>query len=241
MFDIPNMSLVVPAVLPSSREDFEAKLALFIELPSVTRIQIDVVDGRFAAPASWPYTAPMELRHMVDHGELLPQLDHIAYEIDLMCFDALHAVEDWLALGASRFTFHAESATDIARLLASARERHGHGHGLVSFGLALNTVSSLALIEPCLADIEYVQCMGIERIGRQGQPFDSRVLEKVRTFAARHPDIAIQVDGGISLERARELVSLGVSNLVIGSALLRASDPATVIETFEKLETPYGV
>lgn len=233
------MSLVVPAVLPSSREDFEKKLALFVSIPSVSRIQIDVVDGRFATPTSWPFTAPMDLRTMVAKNEMLPELDRIAYEIDLMCFDASHAAEDWLALGASRLTFHAESATDLSRLLASARQRHGHG--LISFGLALNTVTDLAVIEPCLDDIEYVQFMGIARIGRQGQPFDDRVLEKVRVFCSRHPEIPVQIDGGISLENSKELVALGVSNFVVGSALMRAGDPASALAEFEALETPYGV
>ena len=233
------MSLVVPAVLPSSREDFEQKLALFTSIPSVSRIQIDVVDGRFATPVSWPFTAPMDLRTMAAKNEMLPELDRIAYELDLMCFDAPHAALDWLALGASRLTFHAESATDLPRLLASARMRHGSD--LISFGLALNTVTDLAIIEPCLDDIQYVQFMGIARIGRQGQPFDDRVFEKVRTFYARHPDIPVQIDGGVSLESARELVTLGVSNFVIGSAIMRASDPAAAITEFEMLETPYGV
>ena len=66
------MGLVVPAVLASSRKDFEEKLALFAQLPSVSRIQIDVVDGRFASPASWPYTAGAELGGMVERGDMLP-------------------------------------------------------------------------------------------------------------------------------------------------------------------------
>ena len=42
------MSLIVPAVLPSSLEDLKEKLALFAKLPAVSRVQIDVVDGKFA-------------------------------------------------------------------------------------------------------------------------------------------------------------------------------------------------
>src|SRR5674476_869890 len=106
------MSLVVPAVLPTSREDLEEKLALFARISSVERVQIDVVDGKFATPASWPYSAKAtqgtpypELEAMVQKGEMLPYLDHLAYEIDLMCLDVEQAAEAWLALGASRLTF----------------------------------------------------------------------------------------------------------------------------------------
>lgn len=239
------MSLVVPAVLPSSRKDLEEKLALFAQMPQVERIQIDIVDGRFVAPASWPYTASEELRAMVERGEMLPHLDCIAYEIDMMCLDGERAATHWLALGATRLTFHAESTTDLPRLLASARKSYGTGDGfasgLVAFGLAINIASDLTLIEGCLDEIEYVQFMGIARIGKQGQPFDERVFEKIRIFHARHPEMALQVDGGVSFANAKKLLALGVSNLVIGSGILRAKDPVAEVVKFEALETPYGV
>ncbi len=239
------MGITVPAVLPSSREDFKGKLSFFSQIPSVKRIQIDIVDGKFAGPASWPYTAPGEIRDMVTQGEMLPRPDRIVYEMDLMCIDADRVAEPWLALGATRLTFHAESAADLPRLLASARRRYGPGanfaEGLIVFGIALNVGTDLALIEPCLDEVEYVQFMGIAQIGRQGQPFDERVFEKVRIFRARHPDLPVQIDGGISLENAKKLLTLGVTNLVIGSAIARAKNPAIALATFEDLGTSYGV
>jgi ribulose-phosphate 3-epimerase len=239
------MSLVTPAVLPSSKEDLEEKLALFARIPLVSRIQIDVVDGKFATPASWPYTALAELENMVKSGQMLPRLDSIEYEIDLMCLDAERAASLWLALGATRIIFHAESATDLPRLLASSRKRFGAGDGfasgLISYGLALNVSTDLALIEPCLGEIEFIQCMGIAKIGQQGQPFDKRVLEKVRTFRKRHPEIPVQVDGGITIVSARELVALDVTNLVVGSGILKAADPAKAFAALDGLQNSFGV
>lgn len=238
------MSLIVPAVLPSSRVELEEKLALFARMPEVKRIQIDVVDGKFASPASWPYSAkatqgtPSELDTMVQKGEMLPNLDRFEYEVDLMCLDALRAASAWLALGATRLTLHAESATDLPRLLAAARTRYG---SVVTFGLALNVASDLALLEPCLGEIEYVQFMGIARIGRQGQMFDTRVLEKIRAFRTRHPEMPLQVDGGVTLGNAKKLIALGVSTLVVGSGILKADDPAAALAKFEALQTPFGV
>jgi ribulose-phosphate 3-epimerase len=239
------MELIVPAVLPTSREELEEKLALLSKIDSVSIVQIDVVDGRFASPISWPYTAPKEFLEMVENNEMLPHLDRIAYEIDLMCNDAERMAEAWLAMGATRLTFHAESTTNIARLLASARKRYGSGAGfvsdLISFGVAINIASELSLIEPCLHEVKYVQFMGIARIGRQGQPFDHRVIDKLKTFHAKYPNIVLQVDGGVTLENARQLLALDVNNLVVGSALLKAHDPAIMFNKFEELLNPYGV
>ncbi len=232
------MSFVVPAVLPFTGREFDDTLALYASLPTVARVQIDVVDGHFAAPASWPYNAPKDLRDRIARTEMLPYLDRIEYEIDLMCFDAVHASAQWLALGATRLTFHAESVTSLPHFLADARKQFGH---IVSFGLALNIASELSLIEHSLAEISYVQFMGIARIGRQGQPFDSRVLEKIRAFHTRHQEIAMQVDGGVSLDSAKKLLALNVSHLVIGSGILRAGDPAAAVASFEILESRYRV
>jgi ribulose-phosphate 3-epimerase len=239
------MGIIVPAVLPSSRQDLEEKLSRIVAL-SVSRVQIDVVDGRFAAPASWPFSAGSgapELDMMARGGEFLPALERIGYEVDLMGLNPERMVGTWIALGVSRFTFHAESLTDISRVLADAHDRYGRdvvSAGLVSFGLALNIESDLSLIESHLSHVDYVQFMGIARIGRQGQPFDRRVLEKIRTFRGRHPTLPTQVDGGVSLDTAPELLALGVESLVVGSALLRSDDPAALVEAFEALRSPFA-
>ena len=232
------MNFVVPAVLPSSKRELDEKLELLGSLLPVKRIQIDVVDGRLAVPASWPYTAPEEMQALVARGGMLPSLDRLEYEIDLMCFDALSAAEQWLALGASRLTFHTESSADLPDYLAAARERLG---SFVTFGLALNINSSLGLVRACAGELGYVQFMGIARIGRQGEPFDERVLEKIKTFRRMYPSLPVQVDGGVSLVSAKKLSALGVANLVIGSGILKADDPLAAVEKFETLQGSFGV
>ena len=238
------MSLVIPAVLPTSKTDLLEKLERFSTFPHIERVQIDVVDGKFASPASWPYNTKSDVGAIGRHMELLPHLGRIAYEVDLMCFDSLAAVRAWIAIGATRFTFHAETTTDVKKLLETVRQECGGAElssGLVSFGVALNLSSDLARIEPVLDTVAYVQFMGIAHIGRQGEPFDDRVYEQVRVFRSRYPAIPFQVDGGITLERAKKLVVLGATNLVVGSGLLKVSDPLSTLEAFEALRSPYGV
>ncbi|MBI2410203.1 hypothetical protein HYV30_04190 [Candidatus Kaiserbacteria bacterium] len=247
------MSFVVPAVLPASKKELAEKLALLTSLPSIDRIQIDVVDGQFASPASWPYSIENWKLEIENWEGMLPRLGAVEYEVDIMCIDAEAAAAAWLALGASRLTIHAESPIDLPRLLGSLSERFGEAGGF-SIGLAINLASSLALIEPffaeatkdkpCIRCVQYVQCMGIARIGRQGQPFDERVFEKIRVLREKYPRLPIQVDGGVSLHNAKRLIAAGVSNLVVGSSILRAADPAKAIAEFEALyiaQYPYGV
>ena len=239
------MSNIVPAVLPSSRKELEGKLALIAKATSASRVQIEVVDGHVATPTSWPYVVPGELHAMVERGEMLPLLDRFEYEVDLMCTDIEQAVEDWLALGATRLTFHFEGMTDPLRLLAKMRRQYGSDPlsttGVVSLGLAIDLATDLARVEPCLTHVSYVQCMGIATIGRQGAPFDARVLGKVRELHTRHPDLELQVDGGVSIENAKSVLMAGASFLVVGSAILGASDPTSAFLALESCKSPYGV
>jgi len=243
-------TLIVPAILPATSRELKERLALFAHFPSVARVQIDVVDGRLASPPSWPYTrgGPGEFAALQREGTLLPGSDSTEYEIDLMCLDALEAAGPWLAQGASRLTFHIESAMSAHEgalpaggLFAAARAKYGGLSPLVSLGLALNVETDLDAAEPYIIEADYVQFMGIAKIGRQGERFDPRAEAQVRSFRTRHPHIDVQVDGGVTLEVAPRLLALGVSHLVVGSAILGAKDPAAALAAFEALESPYGV
>jgi len=221
------MGVIVPAILPTSREDLEGKLALLNGL--VDSVQVDIVDGKFAGPATWPYVnGNGELAERLEDGEVLPYLGSIRYEIDLMVEDVEEVTGLWIAAGAQRLVIHAESTEHLPEIINELEVRYGHSKdfapGLLSLGLSINNDSDLSQLEPHVDKADYVQFMGIASIGKQGQPFDPRVLEKVRAFRNKYPNLTIQVDGAVSLETAPLLLDAGVDRLVIGSDLWRARD-----------------
>ncbi len=230
------MGVIVPAILPISEADIYEKLG---QLTGVTdRVQLDVVDGRFSEPSTWPYTDTWEVFEKdVRAGKTLPHLGEFQFEIDLMVAHPEAVIDTWIAAGANRITIHAESTSRLSQTLTEVKKSHGHDKDfapdLLSLGLALNVESELALIEPYLPLIDYVQFMGIAHIGRQGEPFDPRVLRKIATFRKAHPKLSLQVDGGVSLKTAPDLLNAGVNRLIVGSDLWKASN---VAEEFIKLE-----
>lgn len=231
---------IVPALLPADRSAFQDGLRKLGCIPGVRRVQIDVVDGHFAAPASWPYSEAGALRHLCGSGELLPKVEHIEYEIDLMCHDVESASDAWLSVGATRLTLHAEALLDIGKELAGIESRHCGGMvfdnaPFVSVGLALNMGSPLSLIEPYISRIDYVQFMGIDRIGKQSQPFNPKVIDRITAFKKRYPQMRVQVDGGVSLENAQKLLHSGASDLIVGSKIMQASDSSMAMQTFLSL------
>lgn len=238
------MGIIVPAIIPTSKQDLDEKLARLHGL--CEEVQVDIVDGVFAGPASWPYVAdPGEPNRMLKDGELLPKAGEFHLEIDLMSADPESVAGAWIGLGASRLTIHSESTRFMPRFLESARTLYGHEpgftSGLLSLGLSLGIETNLALIEPYLDKVEYVQFMGIRKIGHQGEPFDARVLPKIAAFRKRYPRIEVQVDGGVTYENAPKLLDAGVGRLVVGSALWKAPDLALRYQEFDALTQRYGI
>lgn len=236
------MSVIVPAILPTSRQDLEDKLARIHGL--ATDVQVDVVDGRYVSPPSWPYSEE-GWQHSTFFVHDLPYLDDLTYEADVMAEDPAGIAGAWIDAGARRIVFHATSSPHILTDISNVQARYGHDKDfapdLLSIGIALNTTDSLALIEPFLSHVDFVQFMGVTRIGLQGEPFDRHIIEKIRAFRRAHPGLQVQVDGGVSLDVAPALLSAGVSRLVVGSALWRSPDPRAAFQHLAALAERYGV
>lgn len=234
------MGVIVPAILPASRRDLEERLARLVGIAD--SVQIDIVDGRFASPATWPYT---EGESGLREGEMIPRIADFRIEIDFMSADPDVHAGAWIDAGASRMVIHAESTRFLARTIEDLEHRFGHDQGfapeMLSFGLALNPMSDVALIEPYLQHVEYVQFMGIRTIGRQGQPFDPSIVEKVRQMKRRHPEVSVQVDGGVSRATAPALLDAGADRLIVGSALWKAEDIAEEYRALVSLTEQYGL
>jgi len=233
------MGIIVPAILPTSREDLDEKLSRLVGL--TTDVQIDVVDGRFASPASWPYSGGT--KELAAGG--LPQAESLRMEIDLMVSDPELVTGSWIATGATRILAHLESTNYLPRLITDLKVKYGHDKGfapdLLSFGLAINIATELAMLEPYIDDLDYVQFMGIRQIGKQGQAFDTGVLDKIKKFRSLHPDIPVQVDGGVSLASAPLLLAAGVSRLIVGSALWKAPDLKEALDRLNALTQTHGI
>jgi thiamine monophosphate synthase len=68
----------------------------------------------------------------------------------------------------------------------------------------------------------------VEKEGHQGEPFDpdQKALFLVERLHRRYPTLPIQVDGGVNESNIRDLVTAGATRLAVGSAIVKAEDPA---------------
>ena len=102
-------------------------------------------------------------------------------------------------------------------------------------GIALNNDTDLSVLDPLMHHLDYVQCRGIAEIGRQGNSFDERVLDRVATLRGKYPELTISVDGSVNEETIKQLAEAGANRLVSGSAIIKSDDPAAAYQKLHEL------
>ena len=231
---------IIPAILPQDYAEVLDKVDKVKGL--VSTIQIDICDGYFVPSFTWPYKKHDDSFEKMLHEEIgLPDWQDLEYEFDLMVDKPEEKVENFVMIGASRIIIHAESKGDVVGAINSLQ-------GKVEVGLAINIATPVSLIEEILSktsvaaeavglnsSIQFIQCMGINRVGYQGQSFEPKVLDKIREICAKYPDLLISVDGAVSLETAPQLLDAGADRLVVGSAIFNDENPGEVISKLREL------
>ena len=197
---------IVPAILPKSFEGLTHGLARLSGVAPL--IQIDLVEVNVLA-----------------EQETIPMWEEFDFEADIMLPDPQQEVRHCIDLGFSKIVVHAEAlgAKEALTMLQETRE----GTFATMVGVALQSADSPEALTEFDGLFDYVQVMGIERIGSQGQPFDQRSITLIKELRAKFPELVIQVDGAVA-PHVRELVAAGANRLVIGSAIMQAENPREV-------------
>jgi len=209
----------------------------------VSMVQIDILDGKLTPEKSWPNVKnpdPDFVRIMKEE-ESFPFWEDLEFEVDLMVTDPELVAGGWARVGAKRVIFHYESFSPQETAQTAIRgfkeKFYIPGSALsVDVGLALNIDTPNEQIEPLLESVDFVQFMGIARIGFQGEPFDERVIEKISNLRSKFSNVIISVDGGVSLNSAPKLVSAGANRLVAGSAIFESENVEETIKIFQKIK-----
>jgi ribulose-phosphate 3-epimerase len=105
----------------------------------------------------------------------------------------------------------------------------------VEIGLAFLPNDDLNTVARISHKVDFLQCMGIERIGFQGQEFDKKVFENIKFLKENLEGIVLSVDGGVNLENGEELLKLGVDRLTVGSSIWKSGDPVGALQNFQSL------
>ncbi|MEI6397032.1 MAG: hypothetical protein WCO48_03110 [Candidatus Taylorbacteria bacterium] len=219
---------IIPAILPRDFAEITEKIDLIKGF--VKTVQIDICDGHFVKSFTWPYKKHDDsFEKMLHEQEGMPAWKELDYEFDLMVDYPEKVVDEWVTVGALRIIIHAESKGDVVAAINKLS-------GRAEIGLAFNIDTPVEIPASVAIDsINSIQLMGIDHVGYQGQSFDDKVIDKIKSVRAKFPDMAISVDGAVSLETAPLLIAAGANRLIIGSAIFESDNPIDAIAKFKSI------
>lgn len=228
---------IIPAILPKNYEEMKNQIALVRGV--VPLVQIDLCDGDFVKSSTWPFSTggneDYNLRAILEEREGMPFWEDIEFELDLMVSDAVSNFDIYTKLSPKRIVFHLEAVGDLEEFKHFIEGIDIFIRDSFEIGVAINTTTPVENIFPIVNSVDFVQCMGIEHIGFQGQDFDERVISHIKALKEKFPDLIISVDGAVDFSSAPKLVKAGATRLVIGSAIFNTSDIIDTIERFREI------
>ena len=220
----------VPEVIPTNTcpqtlEELTLRSRAFSAYAPV--VHLDVSDNKFAPTQSWPFFEGQwaELDSMGVGPTKLPLVGSpLQYEVHLMIENPLSAGVAFARAGVSRVIAHveafknADSARDAFKMwrVSGARE----------IGLAILMDTPLDALRSYTDLCDEFLVMTIATVGKQGIPFDERGVARVKELHARHPQITIAVDGGVSEKNIGALAKAGATRFCAGSAIEKQAQPA---------------
>ncbi|HCQ31078.1 TPA: hypothetical protein DIU27_01680 [Candidatus Collierbacteria bacterium] len=181
------MITIVPAILEKDITAFEEKLKKVWGI--VKRVQMDIIDGKFA-----PIETVMP--------EILLNIDTIVdFEGQLMVDKPEEWVDRCAAAGMTALYGHVEKMEDRAKFIADT-EAAG-----MKAGLAFDIDTPLDGLEEMINNLDGVLLMSV-KAGSQGiQKFDERVLPKIKKVREMSEFVKIVVDGGLNVENIKKCLA----------------------------------
>ncbi len=237
---------IIPAILPRNYEDLKNKISLVRGIVPV--VQVDICDGIFVKSTTWPFLGKNDeevfLENSLEHHfaailneqEGMPFWEDVEFELDLMVHDAVQNFDIYTKLGPRRIVFHLEAVGRIEEFKNFLEGIDSYVRDVIEIGIALNQDTEVEKIFPLVNSVDFIQVMGIARIGSQGEEFDEKCLDQIKKLKEKFSDLIVSVDGGVNMETAPKLIALGADRLVIGSAIFNTDDIISTIEKFEIIQ-----
>lgn len=209
------MPKVIPAILTDDPRKLDEMMRAVEKMVQADEAHIDFMDGEFVDTLSITPQALIAAKPTID------------LEAHLMVMRPDLFVVPFKETRVRRIIFHAE-AVDNSDFLIRLFKDEGF-----SVGIAINPETSLEVILQHLAEVDLVHFLTVHP-GRQGNPFQPKVLEKIRELRKSWSSGTIGVDGGIGKEHLQEVKEAGVDRIVVGSYLWRSFNPQ---KTYQDLVT----
>jgi ribulose-phosphate 3-epimerase len=178
---------------------------------------LDIMDGRFVPNISF---GPMIV-------EFFRKATTKTCDVHLMILEPEKYTEIFKNAGADNLTVHIEACPQLHRNIQQIKSLG------MKAGVAINPHTPVESLIDILQDIDLVNLMSVNP-GFGGQKFIPHTIEKIKTLRRmineKGLNIKIEIDGGVTLDNAKQIIEAGADILVAGNTVFKSADPKEAIK-----------
>lgn len=208
--------LIAPSLLSANFLDLASDIKM-INGSVADFVHCDVMDGVFVPNISFGLPIIRSV-HAIAEKPL---------DVHLMIFQPERYFEAFKEAGASMLSIHYEACSHLHRNLNAIRNLG------MKAGIVLNPHTPVNTLDSIIEEADFVLIMSVNP-GFGGQQFIEVTYRKIATLkeliVKRSLPTLIEVDGGVSVNNAFNLVKAGADILVAGNAIFGHENPALIIE-----------
>ena len=213
--------MLSPSLLSADFTNLEKEFKIMNE-EKVDFIHLDIMDGNYVPNISYGPGVIKRLRPLTD----------ILFDTHLMIERPENFIEDFVKAGSDIITIHPSTTKHLDRTLSLIKS-----YGKKA-GLALNPGDSLDILDYNIENIDLVLIMSVNP-GFGGQKFIPSALRKIsdvkKLIEKRNLKTLIEVDGGIKLGNAKDVLDAGADILVSGSGIFEKGRTRENIKAFKEI------
>lgn len=211
--------LVAPSILAADFANLQREVEM-LNKSEADYIHVDVMDGVFVPNIS----LGMPVIEAIKRHASKP------LDVHLMIVQPERYLATFHSLGAANITVHLEACTHLHRIIQEIKSLG------CSAGVALNPHTPILLLQDIIREVDVVCLMSVNP-GFGGQTFIEHTYQRVKELKALIIETGstakIEIDGGVSLKNASQLVACGADILVAGNFVFSSKNPT---ETINKLK-----
>jgi ribulose-phosphate 3-epimerase len=214
------MAIIAPSLLSANFLQLQEACEM-LNQSEAEWFHLDVMDGRFVPNISFGLPVIAAIRKATKK----------VCDVHLMIEEPEKYAQAFKDAGADVLTVHVEACRHLHRNIQQIKSLG------MKAGVAVNPHTPIAAIEEIIGDVDLVCLMSVNP-GFGGQKFIEATLPKIKQLkkliTEKGSSALIEIDGGVTLENAANIVHAGADVLVAGNTVFGATNP---IETIKQLRS----
>ena len=214
--------IIAPSVLSADFANLGSEIHMLNE-SEAKWIHIDIMDGMFVPNISFGFPVL----------EAINKISTKFLDVHLMIEKPERYLTQFKHAGANLITVHYEACTHIHRTIQEIKSLG------CQVGVAINPGTPITVLNEIIQLVDLVLIMSVNP-GFGGQTFIPNSIQKtkdVKTLANRcgNMNLKIEIDGGVSITNAKDLIAAGANVLVAGNFVFNSKNPKLTISDLLKL------